>query len=197
MKEMSYIADKFEELGVVPVVVLENTKDALPLAKALMEGGLPCAEVTFRTEAAQESIRLMAQEYPDMLVGAGTVLTTKQVDEAIEAVQGQIDNTGRAVDIAVNLKTEGADLDAERKIQAAQRANENRNAAKAETDILRKAEDARIALIKNSFDQQRAQRQAANARAIADIQLQLRTETNLTVKARKALNDQIVLLREQ
>lgn len=120
-----------------------------------------------------------------------------KVDEAIEAVQGQIDNTGRAVDIAVNLKTEGADLDAERKIQAAQRANENRNAAKAETDILRKAEDARIALIKNTFDQQRAQRQAANARAIADIQLQLRTETNLTVKARKALNDQIVLLREQ
>ncbi len=120
-----------------------------------------------------------------------------KVDEAIEAVQGQIDNTGRAVDIAVNLKTEGADLDAERKIQAAQRANENRDAAKAETDILRKAEDARIALIKNSFDQQRAQRQAANARAIADIQLQLRTETNLTVKARKALNDQIVLLREQ
>lgn len=120
-----------------------------------------------------------------------------KVDEAIEAVQGQIDNTGRAVDIAVNLKTEGADLDAERKIQAAQRANENRNAAKAETDILRKAEDARIALIKNSFDQQRAQRQAANARAIADIQLQLRTEPNLTVKARKALNDQIVLLREQ
>lgn len=120
-----------------------------------------------------------------------------KVDEAIEAVQGQIDNTGRAVDIAVNLKTEGADLDAERKILAAQRLQENWDAAKAETDILRKAEDARIALIKNTFDQQRAQRQAANARAIADIQLQLRTETNLTVKARKALNDQIVLLREQ
>lgn len=120
-----------------------------------------------------------------------------KVDEAIEAVQGQIDNTGRAVDIAVNLKTEGADLDAERKILAAQRLQENRDAAKAETDILRKAEDARIALIKNTFDQQRAQRQAANARAIADIQLQLRIETNLTVKARKALNDQIVLLREQ
>lgn len=120
-----------------------------------------------------------------------------KVDEAIEAVQGQIDNTGRAVDIAVNLKTEGADLDAERKILAAQRLQENRDAAKAETDILRKAEDARIALIKNTFDQQRAQRQAANARAIADIQLQLRTEINLTVKARKALNDQIVLLREQ
>ena len=120
-----------------------------------------------------------------------------KVDEAIDAVQGQIDNTGRAVDIAVNLKTEGADLDAERKIQAAQRLQENRNNAKAETDILRKAEDAKIALIKNTFDQQRAQRQAANARAIADIQLQLRTETNLTVKARKALNNQIVLLRQQ
>jgi len=120
-----------------------------------------------------------------------------KIDEAIEAVQGQIDNTGRAVDIAVNLKTEGADLDAERKILAAQRLQENRDAAKAETDILRKAEDVRIALIINTFDQQRAQRQAANARAIADIQLQLRMETNLTIKARKALNEQIVLLREQ
>ena len=79
------IAEKFQKLGVVPVVVLEDTKDAVPLAKALVEGGLPCAEDTYRKEAAQESIRLMAQEYPDMLVGAGTVLTTKQVDEAIEA----------------------------------------------------------------------------------------------------------------
>lgn len=120
-----------------------------------------------------------------------------KVDDAIDAIQGQIDNVGRAVDIAVNLKTEGADLDAERKIQAAQRQQENRNAAKAETDILRKAEDVRIALIKNSFDQQRAQRQAANARAIADIQLQLRTEANLTAKARAALNAQIVSLRQQ
>lgn len=120
-----------------------------------------------------------------------------KVDDAIDAIQGQIENYGRAVQIAVDLNTEGADLDAERKIQAAQRANEARNAAKAETDILRKAEDARIALIKNSFDQQRAQRQAANIRAIADIQLQLRTEANLTAKARKALNDQIVTLREQ
>lgn len=82
---MSYIAEKFQELGVVPVVVLDDAKDALPLAKALIEGGLPCAEVTFRTQAAQESIKLMVKEYPDMLVGAGTVLTTKQVDQAIEA----------------------------------------------------------------------------------------------------------------
>ena len=51
---------------------------AVPLAKALVEGGLPCAEVTFRTEAAEESIRLMAEQFPDMLVGAGTVLTKEQ-----------------------------------------------------------------------------------------------------------------------
>ena len=82
---MSNIADKFEELGVIPVVVLNDTKDALPLAKALVEGGLPCAEVTFRTEAAEESIRIMAEQFPQMLVGAGTVLTTEQVDRAVAA----------------------------------------------------------------------------------------------------------------
>ncbi|MCI8490508.1 MAG: bifunctional 4-hydroxy-2-oxoglutarate aldolase/2-dehydro-3-deoxy-phosphogluconate aldolase [Lachnospiraceae bacterium] len=82
---MKTIAEQFYEYGVVPVVVLEDAKDALPLAKALTEGGLPCAEVTFRTEAAEESIRLMSSEYPDMLVGAGTVLTTEQVDRAAAA----------------------------------------------------------------------------------------------------------------
>ena len=79
------IAEKFQKLGVVPVVVLEDTKDAVPLAKALVEGGLPCAEVTFRTEAAEESIRFMAEQFPEMLVGAGTVLTTEQVDAAVGA----------------------------------------------------------------------------------------------------------------
>lgn len=82
---MKTIAEQFYEYGVVPVVVLEEAKDALPLAKALVEGGLPCAEVTFRTEAAEESIRLMSEKYPEMLVGAGTVLTTKQVDRASAA----------------------------------------------------------------------------------------------------------------
>ena len=79
---MMHIAEKFQKIGVVPVVVLEDVKDAVPLAKALVEGGLPCAEVTFRTEAAEESIRLMAEQFPDMLVGAGTVLTKEQVDAA-------------------------------------------------------------------------------------------------------------------
>ena len=82
---MKTIAEQFYKYGVVPVVVLEEAKDALPLAKALVEGGLPCAEVTFRTEAAEESIRLMSAKYPEMLVGAGTVLTTKQVDRAAAA----------------------------------------------------------------------------------------------------------------
>ena len=57
---MSTAAEKFAQLGVVPVVVLEDAKDAAPLAKALVEGGLPCAEVTFRTDAAEESIKIMA-----------------------------------------------------------------------------------------------------------------------------------------
>lgn len=82
---MKTIEEQFYEFGVVPVVVLENAEDAVPLADALTQGGLPCAEVTFRTEAAEESIRRMSEKYPEMLVGAGTVLTTKQVDRAAAA----------------------------------------------------------------------------------------------------------------
>ena len=82
---MKDIAERFYEIGIVPVVVLEDAKDAKPLAQALCAGGLPCAEVTFRTAAAKESIAIMAKEFPEMLVGAGTVLTVEQVDEAVEA----------------------------------------------------------------------------------------------------------------
>ncbi len=71
--------------GIVPVVVLNNASDAEPLAEALINGGLPCAEVTFRTEAAEDSIMLMSKKFPEMFVGAGTVLTTEQVDRAIGA----------------------------------------------------------------------------------------------------------------
>ena len=71
--------------GVIPVVVINKTEDAKPLAKALCEGGLKCAEVTFRTDAAQEAIKIMSKEYPDMMVGAGTVLTIDQVDRAVSA----------------------------------------------------------------------------------------------------------------
>lgn len=82
---MKTIEEQFYDFGVVPVVVLDEVKDALPLAKALTDGGLPCAEVTFRTDAAEESIRLMSSQYPEMLVGAGTVLTTEQADRAVGA----------------------------------------------------------------------------------------------------------------
>lgn len=77
------IFEQFSKIGIIPVVVLDDAKDAEPLARALCEGGLPCAEVTFRTAAAAESIRIMSEKFPDMLVGAGTVLTPAQVDEAI------------------------------------------------------------------------------------------------------------------
>ncbi len=79
------IQEKFASFGVVPVVVLENADDALPLGKALIDGGLPVAEVTFRTAAAEESIRRLHEAYPDMLVGAGTVLSVEQVDRAVGA----------------------------------------------------------------------------------------------------------------
>ena len=82
---MNEVLEKIQKIGIVPVVVLNDAKDAEPLAKALCNGGLPCAEVTFRTDAAEESIRIMSEKYPEMLVGAGTVLTTEQVDRAVAA----------------------------------------------------------------------------------------------------------------
>ena len=82
---MNATLEKLSQFGIVPVVVLDDAKDAAPLAKALCDGGLACAEVTFRTAAAEESIRIMATEYPEMVVGAGTVLTTEQVDRAVAA----------------------------------------------------------------------------------------------------------------
>ena len=82
---MKTLEEQFYDYAVVPVVVLDDAEDAAPLAEALVKGGLPCAEVTFRTEAAEESIRIMSEQYPEMLVGAGTVLTTEQVDRAVAA----------------------------------------------------------------------------------------------------------------
>lgn len=82
---MNSIAEKIAALGVVPVVVLNDPDEALPVAKALIAGGLPVAEITFRTDAAEESIRRIVGAYPDMLVGAGTVLTVAQADRALAA----------------------------------------------------------------------------------------------------------------
>ncbi len=121
----------------------------------------------------------------------------KSVDDAIGIIKGRVDGLEASINLAVNIKIEGEDLVAEAKEMAEQKKQETQNIVKQETDILRKAEDVRISLIKNSFDQQRAQRKAANARTIADIKYQLETDSNLTIKARKALNSQIVALQEQ
>lgn len=82
---MNEVLERLGKIGIVPVLVLEDAKDANNLGRALMEGGLPCAEVTFRTEAAEESIRILSRTYPEMLLGAGTVLTIEQVDRAVKA----------------------------------------------------------------------------------------------------------------
>lgn len=115
----------------------------------------------------------------------------QKIDKAIEAVQGQIDNLGRSVDIAVELKTEGADIAKERAVQLAQRRNEARQQAKTETDILRQSQDARIALIQDSYKREQITLKAAANRQIADIKTRLETESNLTVSMRKRLNEQI------
>ena len=84
-KTMNDVLKKISSIGIVPVVKIDDAKGAVPLAKALIDGGLPCAEVTFRTDAAEEAISLISNAYPEMLVGAGTVLTTEQVDRATAA----------------------------------------------------------------------------------------------------------------
>ena len=79
------MTEQFEQLKIIPVVKLDRVQDAVPLADALVQAGLPCAEVTFRTEAAADAIRTMRAAHPGMLLGAGTVLTTAQADEAMDA----------------------------------------------------------------------------------------------------------------
>ena len=82
---MTELLTKIQEIGIIPVIALDDAKDAEPLAKALCDGGLLCAEVTFRTAAAEESIKIISTKFPNMLVGAGTVLTIEQVDKAVAA----------------------------------------------------------------------------------------------------------------
>ena len=79
------IADTLSAYRIVPVIQLDRAENAPPLAQALIRGGLPCAEITFRTEAAAASIAAVSAAYPDMFVGAGTILTAGQADAAIQA----------------------------------------------------------------------------------------------------------------
>lgn len=82
---MNEIYEKIHATGIIPVIAIDDAEKAVPLANALKEGGLPCAEVTFRTACAEQAIRNITENVPDMLVGAGTVLTTEQVDRAVDA----------------------------------------------------------------------------------------------------------------
>ena len=82
---MNPVLEKLSKIGIVPVVKIDNAEDAISLAKALCAGGLPCAAVTFRTTAAAAAIRAMTENFPQMCVGAGTVLTAAHVDAAIAA----------------------------------------------------------------------------------------------------------------
>lgn len=82
---MERIFEALGQIGLVPVIRIDKPEDAVPLARALVEGGLGCAEITFRTAAAEEAIRRVASELRDMLVGAGTVLTAQQAEQAVRA----------------------------------------------------------------------------------------------------------------
>ena len=82
---MNQILQTISNIGIVPVIAIDDASKAVPLAHALAAGGLPAAEVTFRTAAAEDAIRAISREVPDMLVGAGTVLTREQLDRALDA----------------------------------------------------------------------------------------------------------------
>ena len=91
---MSDIYKTFHELGIIPVVAINDAKHAVPLAKALVAGGLPVAEITFRTDAAEESIKRIAKEVPEVVLGAGTVLTIEQAERAVAAGANYIISPG-------------------------------------------------------------------------------------------------------
>ena len=82
---MNTVLNRLDKAGVVPVVVLDKAENAVPTARALLEGGVDVMEITFRTAAARDSIAAVATQCPEMLVGAGTVLNLDQCKEAVEA----------------------------------------------------------------------------------------------------------------
>jgi len=82
---MHKVLEEIGKTGIVPVIKIDDVEKAVPLARALIAGGIPCAEITFRTAQGEEAIRRIAKEVPGILLGAGTVLTTDQVDRAIAA----------------------------------------------------------------------------------------------------------------
>ncbi len=105
---MNDLQKKISEIGVVPVIKLNNpTRDARPLADALCAGGVPVAEITFRAAGAADAIAIMTKDHPEMLVGAGTVLTTQQVDDAINAGASFIVTPGLDIEIVKYCQEKG------------------------------------------------------------------------------------------
>ena len=105
---MNDIIKRIETIGIIPVIAIEDAELAVPLAKALVEGGLPAAEVTFRTAAGEEAIRRICTQVPEMLVGAGTVLTREQADRAIAAGAQFIVSPGFNPDVTRYVIEKGA-----------------------------------------------------------------------------------------
>ena len=104
---MENLIKEISAAGVVPVVKLDDAANAVKLAEALRKGGLNCAEITFRTDAAEESIRLIAEKYPDMLIAAGTVLTAEQADNAMAAGAKVIVSPGLNPDVVRHCRAMG------------------------------------------------------------------------------------------
>lgn len=104
---MNELIKKISDTGIIPVVKIDNAKDAVPLARALREGGINCAEITFRTDAAEEAIRLIHEAFPDMLIAAGTVLSPEQADKAITAGASAIVSPGLNPDVVKHCNEKG------------------------------------------------------------------------------------------
>ena len=94
------ITEKIQSLKIVPVVVIKDINDTVPTLKALSDGGLPVAEITFRTACAADAIRLGVKEFPDMLIGAGTVINAEQANAAIDCGAKFIVGPGFAASVA-------------------------------------------------------------------------------------------------
>lgn len=119
------------------------------------------------------------------------------VDDAINIAQRKIDEWGKKVSLGVSLDAESLDIQSDIEENAAKQQQAAKDAYKTELDLLRKSEDAKNALIQNNYNRQRTTAQAANARQIADLQYQLKTDANLTARGRAAINATIVALRKQ
>ena len=101
------LIEKIRRTRIVPVVVLNSVEETLPKMQALINGGLPCAEITFRTPCAAEAIALAVKTYPDMLIGAGTVINREQCERAIEAGSKFIVSPGFSEEVADCCKEHG------------------------------------------------------------------------------------------